>query len=64
MTVYRYKKNGFLYLFYENKSAKDRQTMGNTLEAIPFNHSNTIGVFGGNQLPPNVSKEDFQMECI
>jgi hypothetical protein len=60
MTLYRYSKNGCLYLFLENKSKKARQTMGSVLEAIPFNHSKTIGVFGSNQLPPNVSRSDFE----
>ena len=40
MTLYRYRKNGLLYLIYK---CQPRQWTGMFYEAVPYNHSTYIG---------------------
>lgn len=61
MTVYRYKKNGMLYLLSRVNPSK---VMGSWMEAVPFNHMHTIGMRGGNQFKSNMSLNDFEPVSI
>lgn len=61
MTVFRYKRNGMLYLLARVSPSK---VTGSWMEAVPFNHTQTIGLRGGNKFKSNMSIEDFEAVSI
>ena len=69
MTIYRYKKNGILYLIYK---CSPRACLGSFFEAIPYNHNIFIGLQKGYKpfskkgvsFKVNMSLNDFEKVAV